>query len=57
MTDMARALVSVVQAVGSHASMSHVLDVFRGAPNPFIASTCRPAMRVDCARQDASAVP
>ena len=33
LTDMARALVAVVQAVGPHASMGHVIDVFRGEQN------------------------
>lgn len=33
MTEMARSLVAVVQAVGTHASMGHVIDVFRGANN------------------------
>lgn len=37
---MARAMVAVVQAVGPHASMGHVIDVFRGAQPALLATCC-----------------
>ena len=47
LTDMARAMVAVVQAVGPHASMGHVIDVFRGA-QPALLATCRRARLPAC---------
>lgn len=36
---MARSLVAVVQAVGTHASMGHVIDVFRGGSGTCLVPT------------------
>lgn len=38
MTETARAIAAVVQAVGKHASMGHVIDVFRGATPTLLCS-------------------
>jgi hypothetical protein len=42
---MARAMVAVVQAVGPHASMGHVIDVFRGVQH---APSLQPAAAPAC---------